>query len=247
MLTHSPSWYLFGRPARLFATAALLLAAAAAQTPVPPERKVDPSFLRRKIAAVAAKPADVTTATCGYKPLFGAGDSEASIVRGVARFGEITVAPRGACQPINPQAEEQAYVIMEGTGVLEYAGKPAPLRRHDFLYLPAGVERRLSNPADAPLRLFVMGFKLADKPAPPPELMIANYDDVSKQTVGSHPDSVVYQLMMGDVSSKRDRLAAAHVLTSLYVMEFAPGGTNFPTITTPRRKSTSCSTVRARW
>jgi mannose-6-phosphate isomerase-like protein (cupin superfamily) len=78
------------------------------------------------------------------------------------------------------------------------------------------------------MRLFVMGFKLPEKAAPPPKLLIANYDDVQKQTVGGHPDSVVYQLMMGDVTSKRDRLAAAHVLTSLYVMEFAPGGTNFP-------------------
>src|SRR5579872_4627070 len=34
--------------------------------------------------------------------------------------------------------------------------------------------------------------------------------------------------MIGDTTSKRDRIAAAHVLTSLYVMEFAPGGTNFP-------------------
>jgi len=33
---------------------------------------------------------------------------------------------------------------------------------------------------------------------------------------------------MGDVTSKRDRIAAAHVLTSLFIMEFTPGGTNFP-------------------
>lgn len=45
---------------------------------------------------------------------------------------------------------------------------------------------------------------------------------------GSHPDSVVYQLLMGDVNSKRDRQAAGHLLTSLDMMEFAPDGTNFP-------------------
>jgi mannose-6-phosphate isomerase-like protein (cupin superfamily) len=33
---------------------------------------------------------------------------------------------------------------------------------------------------------------------------------------------------MGDAESKRDRLAAGHVLTSLFAMEIAPGGTNFP-------------------
>ncbi len=35
-------------------------------------------------------------------------------------------------------------------------------------------------------------------------------------------------LLMGDAESKRDRLAAGRVLTSLFVMEIAPGGTNFP-------------------
>jgi uncharacterized cupin superfamily protein len=33
---------------------------------------------------------------------------------------------------------------------------------------------------------------------------------------------------MGDRESKRDRIAAGHVLTSLFLMEIAPGGTNFP-------------------
>ena len=46
--------------------------------------------------------------------------------------------------------------------------------------------------------------------------------------VNRHPASTLYRLLMGDVESKRDRLAAGHVLTSLFLMEIAPGGTNFP-------------------
>jgi uncharacterized cupin superfamily protein len=34
--------------------------------------------------------------------------------------------------------------------------------------------------------------------------------------------------MMGKTDSQRDKLAAARVLSSLFVMEFAPGGTNWP-------------------
>ena len=33
---------------------------------------------------------------------------------------------------------------------------------------------------------------------------------------------------MGDKKSTRDKIAAGEVLTSLFIMEFAPGGTNFP-------------------
>ena len=221
-----PLW----RVARWSAVAALLCGAASAQKPVNqpllPERRIEPTFLRRHIPDVPAKSLDVSTESCRYKPLFGAGDSDSAVPRGVARFGELTLSPGGNCKAVTLESEEQVYVIIDGAGLLRYGADSAAVRRHDFLYLPAGVERSLSSSPAGPMRLFVMGFKLPEKAAPPPKLLIANYDDVQKQTVGGHPDSVVYQLMMGDVTSKRDRLAAAHVLTSLYVMEFAPGGTN---------------------
>jgi len=193
-----------------------------------PARTVDPTFLRRNVADVQAKQVDVTTDSCQYKPLFGEGDSQRSIVRGVVRFGEITLMPAGTCNMLAYPAEEQAYVIMEGEGTLHYGDETAPVKKHDFMYLPATVKHGMSNSSAAPVRLFVMGFRVPPDAAPPPKLTIANIDEIAKQTVGGHPDSVVYQLMMGDTTSKRDRIAAAHVLVSLYVMEFQPGGTNFP-------------------
>jgi mannose-6-phosphate isomerase-like protein (cupin superfamily) len=181
-------------------------------------RKVDPTFLRQYIPEVPSQPVDVTTEACRYKPIFGGG-----IARGVVRFAEITV-HGGACNRVSYAAEEQVYVVMEGSGTLQYGDTVTPVKRHDFMYLPATIKHGISGT----LRLFVMGFRVPPNTAPPQELLIANFDDVQKQTVGGHPDSVVYQLMMGDTNSKRDRIAAGHLLTSLYVMEFAPGGTNFP-------------------
>ena len=150
----------------------------------PPERKVDPTFLHRHLPDVAAKAADVSTDSCQYKPLFGAGDPDTTIVRGVARFGEITVAPGGSSKAVSYPMEEQIYVIMEGSGLLHYGADSSPVRKHDFMYLPAGVEHSLANPSNAPLHLFVMGFKLPESAPPPPKLLIANYDDVKKQTGG---------------------------------------------------------------
>lgn len=194
----------------------------------PPERKVDPTFLHRSIPEAAPKTADISADGCEYRPLFGAGDSETRIVRGVARFGQVTVEPHGRCKPVSYPAEEQVYVIMEGAGELHYGAETRPVKKHDFMYLPAGVEHGISNQSNEAVRLFVMGFKIPTGAPPPSRLLIANYDEIKKQTVGGHPDSVVYQLMMGDVNSTRDRIAAGHLLTSLYVMEFQPGGTNFP-------------------
>jgi mannose-6-phosphate isomerase-like protein (cupin superfamily) len=192
------------------------------------ERTVDPTFLHRRLPNVAPKAMDVSTDTCAYKPLFGAGDPVTSIVHGVARFGEITVAPGGACKPVSYAGEEQAYVILQGKGVLQYAEATADVKRNDFMYLPAGVSHAMTNTGNAPVRLIVMGFKVTPGEAPSPKLQIANIDGIKKQTVGGHPDSVVYQLMMGDTNSKRDRIAAGRRLTSLFLMEFQPGGTNFP-------------------
>lgn len=194
------------------------------------DRAVAPTFLRRNLSDVPEKTADVTTSTCHYKPVFGAGDSETSIVRGVARFGEITVDPGGTCALVNYPAEEQVYVIVEGAGTVHYGNGEHPVAKHDYMYLPPGVGHGVSNPSAAPVRLLVMGYKIPAgmKITPPPKLMVANMDDVPLQVVGNHPPSTKYRLLMGTTESTRDRIAAAHVLTSLFIMEFTPGGTNFP-------------------
>jgi mannose-6-phosphate isomerase-like protein (cupin superfamily) len=193
------------------------------------ERTVDPTFLHRYVPDLAVKPADVSTPTCHYKPIFGEGDSVTSIVKGIARYGEMIVEPKGACALASYPAEEQVYVILEGSGVLSYGAEKVPVRRNDFMYLPAGIRHGISNPADMPCRVIVMGFRIpGGKPGPARKLLRANIDEVGKQTVQGHPPSVLYQLLMGDTKSTRDKIAAGQRLTSLFIMEFAPGGTNFP-------------------
>src|SRR5439155_5015973 len=105
-----------------------------------------------------------------------------------------------------------------------------PVRANDFFYLPPKLPHALACTSAGPCRVMIMGFKVpaGARVEPPKKLDVANIADVKLQTVGNHPDSVQYRLLMGDTSSKRDRIALAHVMTSLYVMEFAPGGTNFP-------------------
>lgn len=192
------------------------------------ERTVDPTFLHRYVPGVSELKADITTSTCHYKPVFGAGDSQAKVPRGVARFGEVRVDAGGNCEEVAYPAEEQAVLVLEGGGTLNAGGEKLALRQHDFFYLPPGLRHSLASASGA--RMIVMGFKIpgglrASSPAKP---VIANIDDVKWQTVSGHPDSVVYQLLMGDAKSKRDRIAAGQVLTSLFIMEFEPGGTNFP-------------------
>jgi mannose-6-phosphate isomerase-like protein (cupin superfamily) len=203
-----------------------LLALIAAGGVLAQERKTDATFLRKNLADVKPQQSDVTTATCRYKPVFGAGDADARLLRSVARFGELIVDAGGSCATINYPAEEQVYYILDGTGAIEYNGEKVPVKKNDFMYFAPGTKFSASGP----LRAVVMGWRIPPRTELkiPAKLPIANADEVKKEVVGGHPPSTLYQLLMGDTNSKRDRLACAHVLTSLFIMEFAVGGTNFP-------------------
>jgi mannose-6-phosphate isomerase-like protein (cupin superfamily) len=194
------------------------------------ERKIDPTFLSRDTSAVKAKPSDLTTAACNYKPLFGQGDADASAVVGIARYGEAVIDPNGACAPVQYPDEDQVYVVLAGKAAVKYGNETVSLNKEDYLYLPSTVPHTLSNSTGSPLSVVVMGFntKGFEKSPPPPHPLKANIEDVPTGLVSGHPSSTLYRLLMGDVESKRDRLAAGHVLTSLFLMEIAPGGTNFP-------------------
>lgn len=194
------------------------------------ERKVDPTWLHRNLDTAEDKQSELTTKTCRYKPLFGEGDADTRIVVGVARFGEATVDAKGECATIRHADEDQVYVVLDGSGSVTYQTRDVPLRKEDYIYLPATVPHRLRNRSAAPLRVIVMGFRTRgfEKAPLPPKPLKANIEDVKTQPVSGHPLSTLYRLLMGDVESKRDRIAAGRVLTSLFLMEIAPGGTNFP-------------------
>src|SRR5262249_29750975 len=104
------------------------------------------------------------------------------------------------------------------------------LHKSDFTYLPPGIRHGLANDSDSALRVLVMGFRVPgkttlDSPAPP---KIVNLEQVKEETVGGHPSSVLYKLLIGPRGQKRDAMDDAYVVTSLFWMDFAPGGTNFP-------------------
>lgn len=194
------------------------------------ERTVDPTWLHRYVPNVSERRVDLTTLTCHYKPIFGSGDRQADALVSVARFGEVTVDPNGQCKPVSYPREEQIYVILKGKGTLHYGGQTAPVRKDDFMYLAPGVPHSITSSLAQPLHLVVMGFRIPKNIllAPSSKLRIANMGDEREQTVHGHPSSVLYKLMIGPHTGTRDTIDSAYVVTSLFWMDFAPGGTNFP-------------------
>jgi mannose-6-phosphate isomerase-like protein (cupin superfamily) len=192
----------------------------------------EPTYLRRQVADVKPQPDDLTASAkaASYKPLFGAGDADAALLKSVARYGELTLGPDGASALVSYPAEEQMYFVEEGAGTLLYGTEKAAVKKNDFMYLPVGVKHGLVNSSTAPLKVIVMGYKI---PAgvtvqPTPKLMLASTDDVQLQILGQHGPTSQFKLMMGTTTSTRDKLPAAYVMNSLFILDFAPGGTNIP-------------------
>lgn len=194
------------------------------------ERSVDPTFIHRFVPVVKEQKVSISSTSAHYRPLFGEGDAASRTLRGVTRFGELRVDPAGRSGLVSYPDEENILVVLGGQGAVSYAGRSTPVRTNDYVYLPAGVEFGLNGGGGSGVRAILMGFKIP-RGMPitvPAKIMMANIDDVPLAIVGNHPDSTRYRLLMGDTKSTRDRLATGHLMTSLFVMEFAPGGTNFP-------------------
>jgi len=211
----------------IMATAGLILFSSGSRA------QVDPTWLHRFVPEIAETTVDLTTPACHFQPIFGQGadHSRGQVLRSVARFGEVKVDPQGACRPVTYEREEQIYVVLEGSGFVQYGTENVPVRQNDFMYLPPGTTHTIAASNKQACRVAIMGFRIPKEitlEAPPPKLLLANMDDVKEQTVEGHPSSVLYNLLVGDRASTRDRIAAGYVVTSLFLMDFAPGGTNTP-------------------
>ena len=175
--------------------------------------------------------ADLSSPTCHYRAIFGLGDADNKILRSVSRFGVVTVVPHGNCQTVVYDRDEEADFILAGTGTLQASGESHSLRANDFTYIAPAVKHSFANNSAEPLQVLVMGFKIPPRktldatPVPP---RIINLDQIKLETVQGHPSSVLYKLLVGPRKATRDAIDDAYVVTSLFWMDFAPGGTNFP-------------------
>jgi mannose-6-phosphate isomerase-like protein (cupin superfamily) len=195
------------------------------------DRPVDPTWLHRYVPELEEAKSDLASQTCHYRPIFGEGDKDSRSLQTVARFGEVTLDAHGSCQTVSYDRQEEIYFVVEGIGLLHYEDQVQSFRNHDFTYLPPGAKHSISNNSDQPLRVMVMGFKIPKSisiGAPFPHPKVANLEDAKEETVSGHPNSVLYKLLVGLHSGKRDLIDEAYVMDSFFWMDFTPGGTNWP-------------------
>jgi mannose-6-phosphate isomerase-like protein (cupin superfamily) len=194
------------------------------------ERKVEPTWLYRDVSTLAEQKIDLSSESCHYTAIFGEGDSEAKLPQSVARFGELTVAPHGTCQTVEYPREEELYFVLGGSGMLHYGEKSHSLTPNDFTYVPPTVRHSISNPSGEALHVVLTTVRIPPETAlaPPAELAVANLAEIKEETVGGHPNSVLYKLLIGPHTGTRDRINATYTVADFFLMDFAPGGTNTP-------------------
>jgi mannose-6-phosphate isomerase-like protein (cupin superfamily) len=194
------------------------------------ERNVEPSWLYREVSVLKEHATDLTSKSCHYTPIFGEGDVESRLPLSVVRFGALTVDAHGTCETVEYPRQEELYFVRDGNGVLSYGDESHPLAANDFTYVSPSVRHTVSNPSSQPLRLVVITVRIpADTPISQPEkLVVANLGELKEQTVGGHPKSVLYKLLIGPRTAKRDRINATYTVADFFLMDFASAGTNFP-------------------
>jgi mannose-6-phosphate isomerase-like protein (cupin superfamily) len=196
----------------------------------PQAGKVEPTWLHRDVSALREHSMDLTTDSCHYIPIFGEGDVESRLPRSVARFGQLTVDALGACKTVEYSRQEELYFVRDGRGVLHYGEESHPLVPNDFTYVPPTVQHSIANPSSQPLHLVMATVRISPDTAisQASKLVVANLDELKEQTVEGHPKSVLYKLLIGPRTATRDRINTAYAVADFFVMDFAPGGTNFP-------------------
>jgi mannose-6-phosphate isomerase-like protein (cupin superfamily) len=195
------------------------------------DRTVDATWLRRSVPLLSKTEKALAAGECQYAPIFGEGDQDSRILRTVTRVGQVTISANGSCPAEDNAGEEEIYFVLEGNAVMRYADQTHGLAAKDFTYVAPGVRHSMANNSAQAVRVLLMRFKIPQRitrAEPPTTPKIVNLDNLKEETVEGHPTSVLYKLMVGPRTATRDAIDQAYMVTSLFWMDFAPGGTNFP-------------------
>lgn len=192
----------------------------------------DSDVLQRSLDELAVSDEILTSESVHYTPVFGTGDEDESVPKGLERYGHLSIEGQGSSEFLNFGRMELVYYVLEGTGLLNYSDQQIPISRNDFFYIPIDTQHSFENPRELPLNMIMMSFPVPDAVVvnPTQNLMLASADEVDFQILeqNNHGPTSSFQLLMGTTNSRRDRLAAAYQMNSLYVIDFEPGGTNIP-------------------
>lgn len=190
----------------------------------------DIEYLYRSSDSLKESTLDISNDKTRYYPLFGAGDADSTHLHITNNFGYLIVDENGASPIVNNQRIEIVFFVLEGTGFISQNGLKLPISKNDFFYLPINSNYGFENPRETKLSMLMMGYLVPDSIEVNyrSKFEIANVSNVEPVILDSHGETVTYELLLGPITSERDKIASAIQISSLFIMDFKPGGTNKP-------------------
>jgi quercetin dioxygenase-like cupin family protein len=70
--------------------------------------------------------------------------------------------PKAYVEKHSHKVQEQVYHVLEGEGLMHIAGKDHVVRKHDFIFLPPGVEHSIANTGLSDLVFLVVTSPVTD-------------------------------------------------------------------------------------
>ncbi len=74
--------------------------------------------------------------------------------------------PKAYVKKHSHKVQEQVYHVLEGEGVMHVGGEDRVVRKHDFIYLPPGVEHSIENTGLVDLVFIVVTSPVTDEESP---------------------------------------------------------------------------------
>jgi len=108
-----------------------------------------------------------------------------AVLKYIKAYKRALLQPRSNSKPYKSDKEQVFFYVMSGTGDVEAGPKKAALEEGTAVVIPAGLEYRLLNAAEAPLEMLMVIEEIAPGFVPNKEISVGSYHD-SPASLGMH-------------------------------------------------------------
>ncbi len=110
---------------------------------------------------------------------------KAAVLKYITGYKRAALEPRTNTRPFKHDKEQAFFYVMSGTGQVEAGRRKAPIEEGTAVFIPAGLEYRFSNPAEATLEMIMVVEEITPDFVPNKEMSVGSYHD-SIPNVGMH-------------------------------------------------------------
>lgn len=98
-----------------------------------------------------------------------------AVLKSIKSYRRGVLEPRAGTVPVKLEGEQVFFYVSSGKGTVEAGNKKAGIEEGSAVFIPAGLEFRLLNPADQPLEVYIVSEEAAAGFVPNTEMSVGSY------------------------------------------------------------------------